>query len=210
VNRVRRAAQRLRRPSWTGRSRERARGERGIAVVEAAFITPVFFALVLGVAEIGLVMNDYLAEASAVRAGARVASTSGSDIYTDYDILKAINKDGAALADERIKQIVVYKPATFGEAPTATCQAGTPVANVCNVYTVADLSRPETDFGCLTTKNLDRYWCPSIRKTTLAGAGTDYVGVWMKIEHPWLTKMFGSTKTLTDSSVIRIEPRKKS
>ena len=57
-------------------------------MVEAAFVTPVFFALVLGVAEIGLVMNDYLAQASAVRAGARVASTSGNDIYSDYDILQ--------------------------------------------------------------------------------------------------------------------------
>ncbi|MCU1369589.1 MAG: hypothetical protein JWO77_783 [Ilumatobacteraceae bacterium] len=179
-------------------------------MVEAAFITPVFFALVLGVAEIGLVMNDYLAEASAVRAGARVASTSGSDIYTDYAILHAIDKDGAALGNDKIQLIVIYKPTTFGDAPSATCQAGSSVANVCNVYRVSDLDRPETDFGCLSTQNLDRYWCPSNRKTTLVGAGTDYVGVWMKIQHPWLTKMFGSTKTLTDSSVIRIEPRKKS
>jgi hypothetical protein len=178
-------------------------------VVEAAFVTPVFFALVLGVAEIGLIMNDYLAQTSAVRAGARVASTSGTDVYSDYDILRAVGRDGAALADERIKQIVIYKPATFGEAPSATCQAGTPVEDVCNVYVVADLKRPESDFGCITTKNLDRYWCPTERKDSLSGTGTDYVGVWMKIDHPWLTKMFGNTKTLTDSSVIRIEPRKK-
>lgn len=178
-------------------------------MVEAAFVTPVFFALILGVAEIGLVMNDYLAQASAVRAGARVASTSGSDIYTDYDILRAVGKDGSALADDRIKLIVVYKPTTFGQAPTATCQAGTGVANVCNVYKVTDIAKPESDFGCKSTTALDGFWCPSNRKTTLSGTGTDYVGVWMKIEHPWLTKMFGSTKTLTDSSIIRIEPRKK-
>src|SRR3954471_4646405 len=61
VNRVRRASPcRPRRASWVGRSRERARSNRGIALVEAAFVTPVFFALVLGVAEIGLVMNNYL------------------------------------------------------------------------------------------------------------------------------------------------------
>lgn len=210
VNRLRRAVSRRFRPSsGAGPVRERSRGERGVALVEAAVITPLFIALVLAVAEIGLVMNDYLAEASAVRAGARVASTSGSDIYTDYAIIQAINKDGAALPDDRIKLIVVYKPTTFGEAPSATCQAGTAVTGVCNVYKVTDLTRPESDFGCLTTQSLDKYWCPSNRKTTLSGTGTDYVGVWMKIEHPWLTKMFGSTKTLTDSSVIRIEPRKK-
>ena len=81
--------------------------------------------------------------------------------------------------------------------------------NVCNVYRPADLARPQTDFGCLTTQSLYRYWCPTVRNVTLSGTGSDYVGVWMKIEHPWLTKMFGTTKTLTDSSVIRLEPRYK-
>lgn len=172
-------------------------------------MTPIFFTMVLGVAEIGLAMNDYLALTSAVRAGARVASTSGADIYADYGILKALNRETTAIQDGKIQLIVVYKPATFGDPPTATCQAGTAVADICNVYSVTDLNRPKTDFGCQATQNLDRYWCPSNRKDTLAGLGTDYVGVWMKIQHPWLTKMFGSTKTLTDSSVIRIEPRKK-
>lgn len=173
-------------------------------------MTPVFFALVLGVAEIGLVMNDYLALASSVRAGARVASTSGSDVYADYDILHAIDKESSALDSNRIKKIIIYKPATFGEAPSAACQASsTGIAGVCNVYAVTDFTQPENKFGCLTTENLDRYWCPTNRKDTLSGTGTDYVGVWMKIDHPWLTKMFGNTKTLTDSSVIRIEPRKK-
>ena len=85
--------------------------------------------------------------------------------------------------------------------------AGTPVTGVCNVYTYADLVRPKTDFGCLAAQSLDKYWCPTTRKISLSGTGTEYVGVWMKIEHPWLTKLFGNTKTLTDSSVIRLEPR---
>jgi hypothetical protein len=178
-------------------------------VIEAAFITPVFFILVLGIAEIGLAMNDYLALAHSVRGGARTASASGNDVFADWGILTSIERESSAIERTKIKQIVVYKPSSFGEAPTATCQAGNAVSGVCNVYTVADLARPQTDFGCRTDRSLDKYWCPSDRKVSLSGTGSDYVGVWMKIEHPWLTKMFGNVKTLTDSSVIRLEPRTK-
>lgn len=198
-----------RRTTRLGRLRERAREEKGIAVLEAAFVTPIFFMLVLGIMELGLCLNDYLAVSNAVRGGARVASASGNDVYADYGILKAIEKEASALDDRNIQLIVVYKPATFGEAPTATCQAGTGVAGVCNVYRATDFARPKSDFGCLGTQDLDRFWCPSSRKITLSGTGSDYVGVWFKAQHPWLTKMFGSTKTLTDSSVIRLEPRAK-
>ncbi len=192
--------------TWAGRFRQRARDHRGIAVVEAAFVTPVFFFLVLGIAEIGLVMNDYLAVASTVRAGARVASASGNGIYADYGIVTAVNRESVALQRNKVKLIVVYKANAFGDAPTAACQAGTATTGVCNVYTFSDFNRPKSDFGCRNDMNLDRYWCPTNRKVTLSGTGTEYVGVWMKIEHPWLTKMFGNTKTLTDSSVIRLEP----
>ena len=183
------------------------RDERGVNVVESAFITPVFIFLVLAVGEIGLAMNDYLAEANAVRAGARVASASGNDIYADYGIVQAVRRESIALERKKVKYVVVYKADAFGAAPTSTCQSGTPVSGVCNVYTYEDFARPKSDFGCLSTKNLDRFWCPTSRKVSLSGTGTEYVGVWMKIEHPWLTKLFGNTKTLTDSSVIRLEPR---
>lgn len=172
-------------------------------------MTPVFFILVLGMAEIGLAMNDYLAVAASVRAGARVASASGADWSADYGILKAVQRESAALPKNQIQYIVVYKPAAFGDKPTSTCQQGTPVTGVCNVYTPADFSSPKTDFGCLTTQTLDKYWCPTTRKVSLNSGGTEYVGVWMKVNHPWLTNMFGSSKTLTDSSVIRLEPRTK-
>ena len=196
-----------RRPTWIGRWHERARDQRGVNVVESAFVTPVFIFLVLAVGEIGLAMNDYLAEANAVRGGARVASASGNDLYADYGIVQAVRRESVALERKKIKYVVVYKASAFGEAPSATCQSGVAVTGVCNVYLVSDFDRPKTDFGCLSNQSLDKYWCPSARKVSLSGSGTDFVGVWMKIEHPWLTKLFGNTKTLTDSSVIRLEPR---
>ena len=98
-----------------GRLRERAKENRGVAVIEAAFITPVFFILVLGIAEIGLAMNDYLALANSVRGGARTASASGNDRLADWGILTSIERESSAIERTKIKQIVVYKPSSFAE-----------------------------------------------------------------------------------------------
>ena len=206
--------------SWISRLKQRAREQRGVAVLEAAFVTPVFFTLILGVCEIGLCMNDYLAVSSAVRMGAREASTTGADTYSDYMVLQAVGEGSSALNPSKISRIVIFKPTTFGELPTSTCMAGTPSAGTgatrvgaCNTYVSTDMNRPEANFGCLTTQNLDRYWCPTSRKitlsTTTSGTGTDYIGVWIQYQHAWLTKMFGTDKTLTDVSIIRLEPRTK-
>jgi hypothetical protein len=167
----------------------------------------VFFALILGLFEIGMAMNDYLALANTVRAGARVASASSNDLYADYGIIKQVRKESSALDPDQIELIVVYKASGFGAAPTATCQAGTPVASVCNVYHYTDFPTAKDKYGCRTDYDLDRYWCPANRKVTITGTGSEYVGVWIKMNHPWITKMFGNTKTFTDSSVIRLEPR---
>ena len=105
---------------------------------------------------------------------------------------------------------MIYKPATVRRGADADLPGGDAGRRTSATSTSSPTSsaRRRTS-AASTTKNLDRYWCPTDRKNSLSGTGTDYVGVWMKIEHPWLTKMFGNTKTLTDSSVIRIEPRKK-
>ena len=34
----------------------------------------------------------------------------------------------------------------------------------------------------------------------------DQIGVYLKVKHPYVTKMFGSTITLTDHAVFRFEP----
>ncbi len=189
--------------------RARAQENRGIAVLEAAFVTPVFFILIFGVIELGLTMNDYLATANTVRAGSRVASASGYDVYADYGILQAVERESSALPRSSITRIVVYKASGFGQPPTATCQAGTAVSGVCNVYTPSHFNTPKASFGCLAGESLDKYWCPTTRKVTLTGTGPDYVGVWMTVQHKTITRMFVTAQTLTDQSVIQLEPRHK-
>jgi Flp pilus assembly protein TadG len=220
--------------------RRAARSERGVAIVEAAFVTPVFLLLVLGLIEGGLYMNDYLGVANSVRAGARASSAMGSVGDADLFTVVNVSKESAALRDEQIDYIVVYKATGFGAKPTATCQAGTSVTGVCNVFRRADIRKAVAQleeesaqaeaeaqgitrvldqskiwFGCLTSgpnanQSPDRFWCPSGRadaQTANGGLGPDYVGVYVKAQHPWTTKIFGNETTLTDQSVIQIEPR---
>lgn len=204
-------AHRRRRAAFRGPTDDRSRGA---ALVEAAFITPVFMLMVLGIMEIGLAMNDNLSLAHTVRAGTRVASASGNDPYADYGIIQAVKRESAAVPQSQIKLIVVYRASRFGEEPPLTCRNGTsiapssPTSTACNVYTPEAFEAKKNEFACNPAESLDKYWCPTSRVVSRS-VGPNYVGVWMKVEHKWVTRMFGSTVMLTDQSVIRLEPRTK-
>jgi hypothetical protein len=197
-----------------------------VAIVEAAFCFIIFFTLVIGVFEAGLYMEDDLAVSSSVRAGARASSALANENRADLYTLVNLTRESAALADEDIVRVVIYKPSGFGEEPSTACKNGTPVDGVCNVYTTTQMAQAVVQveeeaealaenravdptkivFGC-RVDSPDRYWCPDTRKVTQSGTGPEYVGVWMRAEHAWVTKLFGNVKTIEDHSVVRIEPR---
>jgi len=204
-------AHRRRSGAFRGAAGDRSRGA---AKIEAAFIPPVFMLLVLGIMEVGLAMNDKLAVAHTARAGTRVASASGNDLYADYGIIQAVRREISAVPDEQIKLVVIYRATRFGDAPAAACTNGTSIAptsassTACNVYTPAQFDDPKAHWGCKSAYDLDKYWCPTGRVVNRT-LGPNYVGVWVKVEHKWVTRMFGSAVQLTDQSVIRLEPRAK-
>jgi hypothetical protein len=37
--------------------------------------------------------------------------------------------------------------------------------------------------------------------------GPDYIGVWVKTTHGFVTKLFGTSRSITDNVVMRIEPK---
>lgn len=186
----------------------------GAALIEAAFITPVFMLLVLGIMEVGLAMNDNLSLAHTVRAGTRVASASGNDPWADYGIIQAIKRESAALPRTQIVRIVIYRATRFGDVPDARCRNGQSLAPTsatsaaCNVYGPDAFNAVKSRWSCKLSENLDRYWCPTSRVTSRT-VGPNYVGVWMRVEHRWVTGLFGEVATLEDQSVIRLEPRTK-
>ncbi len=120
------------------------------------------------------------------------------------------------------------------EGVPGLCRSGIAVAGQCNVYRVADFAKAQEEvaertrhaqalqtnpadvldiskvhFGCQASSP-DNSWCPADRAdrtSSNGGLGPDYVGVYMKVKHDWITNMFGSTSSITDQSVIKIEPR---
>ncbi len=189
----------------------RARGERGAALVEFVLLAPVLVLVVAGVLEFGMAWRDSMTVSNALRSGARVGSNAGRDRLADYDILKSIESAMKEIPDTaRVQRIVIYKADTTNSAPSAACMAGTPVTGLCNVYTGADMARPQSDYSGTTScggSAPDRFWCPTSRQNQQA-LGADYLGVWMQVKYNWVTHVFpGTGLTIKDRAIMRLEPR---
>ena len=182
------------------RSRRRARGEKGTVLIEGAIAGLLFFTVLLGVVEFGLAFFDYLTTSNMSRVGARTGSTLGHTTAADYQILRQVEAATSSMPTGNIQAIVVYKATGIGAGPTTACKSG-PVTNVCNFYSPSNFSTPLTTFNCTT---IDQYWCPSIRKDG-ASDPPDYLGVYIRVLHPNVTKLFGNSYLYEDFTVIRIE-----
>jgi hypothetical protein len=188
-------------------SQPQSDGERGASLLEFALVAPVLLLLIFGAFEYGLFFKDYLTVSNTTRTGARVASAAGSSADADYQILQAVKAAANALpgGSNAIQQISIYKSTSVGGAPTTACQTASSAADKCNVYTASDLSQPLTRFGC-GAGSLDSVWCPTTRQDSQA-IGPDYIGVWVKTVHGFVTKLFGTSRAITDGVVMRIEPK---
>lgn len=183
-----------------------SRRERGAALLEFALVAPVLLLLIFGAIEYGMFFKDYLTVSNTTRTGARVASAAGSSADADYQIIQAVKAAATALPGgaASVQQVSIYKSTSAGGGPSTTCQT-TSVTNSCNTYTAGVFSQPASMFGC-GAGSVDSAWCPTTRVDSQA-IGPDYVGVWLKTTHGFITKLFGSSRTITDDVVMRIEPK---
>jgi len=191
----------------------RRRGERGAALVEAAFITPVFALLIFGMIEFGLTFRDYLTVANVSRDGARAASAYGDSLYADYNIIQVARQSSKGFRPNEIQRLVIFDAGSVSgnildpSHPAHPClTSATGIADICNVYDAADIAMSKTHFGCKPGEQLDRYWCPNTREVRASGP-PDYVGVYVKARHDFITGLFGPGMDLTDTLVMRIEPQ---
>lgn len=70
------------------------REQHGQALVEMALVIPLFFLLLFGVIEMGRISYAYITVSNATRAGARIATTGGTDLQIQnaiYDAAPALN-----------------------------------------------------------------------------------------------------------------------
>ena len=125
----------------------------------------------------------------------------------------------AAMGLQNLDMVVVFRAtAPNATVPTACLTASqayipaNPAAPACNRYTAADVYKAlnnadGTDAGNFkcSAHAVDRFWCPTNRVTDLTN-GPDYLGVYVQTQHHFITGLFGGTKTLKETTVLRLEP----
>lgn len=172
--------------------------------------------LIFGVIEFGFVFKDRLTVDSSTREGARAASVAGNESESDFLILQSVHHTLQSVNRDQIEQVIVYRAATPDSPVPPSCltsgsQSGP--TDFCNVYANDAFDEPLFDnlgnansfFGCSTT-SADRHWCPTDRDSTIDGSPPDFVGVYVRIRHPFITGFFGEGLTLDQVAVNRIEP----
>jgi Flp pilus assembly pilin Flp len=170
-------------------------GERGAAAVEFALVLPVLVLLIFGIVEFGFAFRDTLSVASATRSGVRTASSLPRSPTFNDDTVAAVSRAVTTLPAGAIKELWVYRAGNngypFGHADFSSgCSS-------CTVWQWSDASRsflPPTST-----------WDPATQDACADTAQS--VGVFLKIDHHFITGMFGADMTLTDHTVMRFEPK---
>lgn len=196
-------------------------GDRGATLVEAALVAPVLFVLLFGLIEMGYLIRDYQMSSDAVtdasRVGALMGPTSAEDGSSpDFHVVRALREATGSVPSDWITRVVVFDaegPPSGKRAVDQTpqqCKDGTPVPGTCNVYndpSEAFLAVEEGDAAYFACPDSDVAcdWDASTRQNGPTVAEIDHIGVWIRVERPYITGLFGSVLTLDQASVVRIE-----
>jgi Flp pilus assembly protein TadG len=186
-----------------------AASERGVALVEFAIVALFLFSLAMGMVEYGLAYKGQENTLAATRSGVRANASLGKDVLADYQALTSLRADLAASGMlGQIELVVVYRSATADGEPPPNCLSATATGTRCNIFSQADIQTLNqatfsTTTGC-STASRSSTWCPSDRNDNQLTA--DYVGMYVRIRHPFITNFYGSGMAISQRSVMRIEP----
>ena len=192
--------------------------ERGAVAIEAALVTGVVFAMILGIIEMAFLMRDHVGVGSAARIGARAASVgaaAGSCTTGPADEVAcpangvpalaqlaadAIASSRTVLPKDSVTYISVYKANEHGFPGAATSM---PALSGCGTDCVA--------YRWYPSQNRFRYaqgsWdSRQINACADSPVPLDAVGVQIVVEHDFLTGIFGTSMDLSDHSVMAFEP----
>lgn len=174
------------------RRRRGSDGERGASTVEFALIAPLFFAVVFGGIEIGLMFRSYLALEDMSRSSARIASIERDDVDADGAILSRIAVRSDSLQGD-VTRIVIFKADTLDEEVPADCITASR-SGICNSYAVTN-----GDVEALASGGVyENGWDGPDRRAF------DNVGIYIEYEYQYATGFF-DTLTLSSTTVEVIE-----
>lgn len=200
------------------------RSDNGTALVETALVIPIFIAIVLGIIEFGLVYRDVLITSDAAATGARTGAVIGPRITAtltnaDYVIVKDVRESLGSTPTGWVKRVVVFRASAPSAAPALSqvpvaCRNGTAVAGICNVYNPQDafyaVQEGDADyFSCTGSGGAGGpacSWRPTARKNGPSITDIEYLGVYVRVERPYVTGLFGDKFTIEQATIVRLEP----
>ena len=165
---------------------------------------PVLAILAFGLIEFGLVLKDYLTVANMTRAGARTSRRrrcQADGRLQDPPVDQWSRQRPSAAATSSTSWSSRPRPGSSA-LPSVSCQTGS-VTGLCNLHAEPNSTLAKTNFGtCVSNGDatVDGAWCPLKRVNTLTGnggTGPDFVGVYIKTVHPYVTNLFGNALTLS-------------
>ena len=178
------------------KARPRARNERGAILVEAAFVLPVMILFVMAIIEFGLAFKDLQTVFTATRVGARTASAEPRQFGYANDVAAAVKTSLSAIPSGQWQELWVYKARADGKPDTGNFTSCTTCVRY--HWDGANWIKDQDTWPASGTGS--QYACGGV------SPGPDAAGVYLKVRHDMLTGFFGSTKTLTDNTVVRLEP----
>ncbi len=171
--------------------------ERGAVLVETAILIPVVLIITFGLIEFSSAYQSSSVASASARTAARTASAE--------ELLPTYATDAAAAAATALKTVPKDEPVEMW------------------IYRANSAGYPESGgFTSCTTNCIKYAWMPGTRSFNTAsptGGGWAYttqnacnttnwdsVGVYIKLDHKFLTKLFGANIHLADHAVFRLEP----
>jgi hypothetical protein len=178
------------------RRRGRDGGERGAALVETVIIIPLVLLIVFGIIEFSSAYHDASVTADASRAGGRIASAQARNPDYATNAAAAVAAALRTLPKDSPQELWIYRANSKGYPG-----AGTDFAS-CGAQCIKFTWDPETLDWRTTTSGGG--WAASTHQ--VCAEPFDQIGVYVKIRHDFVTKLFGATLDLDDHSVFRFEP----
>lgn len=123
--------------------------ERGAALVEFALVAPLFFLVVFGGIELGLMARSTLTVQDASRTAVRTAAIERAESDADAAILEAVQRRLTGL-NGRLERVIIFKADTLASELPAACAGGANLDNLCTTYNAAHLEAVLADPMLLT------------------------------------------------------------
>jgi hypothetical protein len=179
------------------RTRCGRRGERGAVVIEFAIILPLLITITFGIVEYSDAFHDSAITSDAARAGGRVGSALATTPGYTTSIVDAVNAALSTLPADSPQELWIYKANANGYPGAGTDFSSCASSCIKYVWNAATKS-----FN--TGAPQGGGWPASSHQ--VCTQPFDELGVYVKINHKFVTGLFGASVTLTDHSVFRFEP----